>query len=142
MQHVKALGVFARGLLLFFIFFLVFPPFAVNAFIGGQGFCDIGVVAVQKMELIFLAQQGKILILPVDVDEERTNLTQNRKCHVTAVDKGRTASGFRHLPRNDELTICVINSLLRQDFMEPEGFVIKRKDGFDAQPVATRTHHV
>ena len=77
MQHVETLRVIARGLLLLGIGLLLLAPLAVDALVGSQRLGDVGVVAVEQMELILLLQKGEVLVLPVDVDEIGANLAQD-----------------------------------------------------------------
>ena len=77
MQHVEALRVLARGLLLLGIGLLLLAPLAVDALVGGQRLGDVGIVAVEQMELILLLQEGEVLVLSVDVDEIGANLAQH-----------------------------------------------------------------
>ncbi len=142
MQHVEALRVLARGLLLLGIGLLLLAPLAVDALVGGQRLGDVGVVAIEQVELILLLQEGEVLVLPVDVDEIGANLAQDGQCDVAAVDERCAAARPRELPRDDELFVRVVDGLLRQELVQAERLVLEREYRLNAQPVAARAHHV
>ena len=124
-QHVEALRVLARGLLLLGVGLLLLAPLAVGALIGGQRLGDVGVVAVEQMELVLLLEEREVLVLPVDIDEVGADLAQDGQRDVAAVDERRAAARPRELPRDDELLVRVVDGLLRQKLVQAERLVLE-----------------
>ena len=124
-QHVEALRVLARGLLLLVVGLLLLAPLAVGALIGGQRLGDVGVVAVEQMELVLLLEEREVLVLPVNVDEVGTDLAQDGQRDVATVDERRAAARPRELPRDDELLVRVVDGLLRQKLVQAERLVLE-----------------
>ena len=93
---------------------------------------------VEQRELALLLQQCQVLILPVDIDQIRTDCLEHGQRHMAAIDQHHAAAPARHLPRDDQHALRIIDCLLGQQLVQPQRLILQREHRLDAQPLASR----
>ena len=79
-----------------------------------QGVRTVRCPPLKQAALCILAQEGKVLVLPVNIHEVRGEFFEKRQGDMAAVDKNRSLARARHLAQDDEL-VLLLDLLLRKE---------------------------
>ena len=103
---------------------------------------ELVVAVLEQAALTVLAQERKVLVLSVNVHEERGETAQKTDGHMAAVDEDGALTRARNLTHDDQLFFLTVNLLLRKNCGEFPGIRMERKDCLHAQSVASAADRV
>ena len=100
------------------------------------------VSVLEQTALAILAQERKVLILSVNVHEERGETAQKTDGHMTAVDEDGALARARNLTHDDQLFFLAVNFLLRKNCGKFPGIRMERKDRLHTQRITSAADRV
>ena len=102
---------------------------------------QVAVPSFEQITLCVLVQEGKVLVLPMDVYEIRRDFFEKGQRDMASVDKDRALARARHLTQNDEL-IFTFDFLLREQSTQFRIALIERKYRLNTESIAAAPNRV